>query len=391
MISNNFKEMAVLCKENDVFVNPIIDYLRQSYGDSVRVYKQGDCSMDELFELLSKVDLAWLEWCSDWSGAITAGDKYCKLMMRLHSYEAFNMSHKNQGVVQNVNWNQIDDLIVVNPSVIEVMNIIRNHFYSDAKMSNQPINIDSIRPTIDPTKINFIPIGVDTKKFRIANGKPKTKKIAWVGYINYKKNFQLALYAFMELLKKDPEYEFHIAGLFQDPRDRIYFDWLTRDMPKNFDKDACIFYHGWVDPSHLNEWLEDKTYIISSSLFEAAHTGIAESMSSGLIPLIHHWFGADNVYPKEFFWNDISQFIELVESIQKLNEVELNNLRKQLRQSIIEKNGIDITMPKIKNLVDSHLFEEELILYFKDGVALPDVKFDLSFQKIILERRGKLK
>lgn len=381
------KKIAFFCKENDSFINPIINYLGQKYGDRVEITKHGDCQPPQFFEILNKVDLAWLEWLSDWCVGATSGDKYSKLFIRMHSYEAFNLDHKNSGHVQNVNWNQIDELIIPNRSVMQVVNQLKNFIAEDMAATGGEVSL--IKPNIDSHKINVIPNPVDCTKYRVANSKG-AKKLCWIGYINYKKNFELALYLFKQLLAVDPTWEFHIAGTFQDPRHRLYFEWFTRDIPKNNQPNARIFYYGWVPPEHMNKWLEDKSYIVSSSLYESFHYGLAEGMTAGLIPLIHHWFGADALYPEKFMWDTVPEAVKLVNEFEDMNEDTCRQLRFDVRRHIVDNYSYDKVMPIFKNLIDSHLYEKELIKFFNGDGGIEETMFDLDTMKDMFTARGKI-
>ena len=129
-------------------------------------------------------------------------------------------------------------------------------------------------------------------KFTIPSNKKYGKRICSIGYINYKKNPALLLYCFKAIHDYDSSYRFHIAGTHQDPRIQIYFDHL---LPK---LNIPVSFDGWVED--VPGYLRDKDYVISTSLFESFHYSIAEGMASGLLPLIHDWFGASYLYPEEY-------------------------------------------------------------------------------------------
>ena len=387
------KKILFLCKENDAFLIPIINYLRKSYGDLVEIIRvDGNKGPSELFEFVNKCDLAWFEWCSDWCAPVSQGEKYCKMFIRLHSYEAFSLQPppNMNSIVQSVNWNNIDELIVPNKNVIDVIETIKYYMIHDLAGHGQNIPKESILPNIDYSKINIIPNAVDCNDIRVANNKQRTKKIAWIGFINHKKNFELAIQLFLELLKKDNSFELHIAGLFQDIREKIYYDWITRGIKRNMDG-GNIFEYGWVDPEQLNLWLQDKTYILSTSLFESFHHGLAQAMTAGLIPLIHNWPGASNLYPSEFIWETVSEAIKYVENHEEMSLDVFRNKQYGIRKHIVDNYSEDNIMPKIKGLIDSHLYEKEMTGYFKSENQLPEGKFDVELIKNLLERKGRLK
>ena len=156
---------------------------------------------------------------------------------------------------------------------------------------------------------------VDTVKFVIPNLKKYGRKIASVGYINYKKNPALLLYCFKKIHEYDPNYTLHIAGEHQDPRIQVYFEHFLRENP------LPVYFDGWVDD--MPRWYADKDFVISTSLFESFHYSIAEGMSCGLMPLIHNWFGAGNLYPREFLFNDPDGCLDLLLKLEREDRLTL--------------------------------------------------------------------
>ncbi|MFH2050406.1 MAG: glycosyltransferase [bacterium] len=135
--------------------------------------------------------------------------------------------------------------------------------------------------------------------------------MASVGFINYKKNPTLLLYCFKKIYQYDPEYSLHIAGEFQEPRIQLYFEDFLKKNP------LPIHFDNWVED--MPSWYADKDFIISTSLFESFHYSIAEGMSSGLMPLIHHWCGSDKLYPSEYLFNDPDDCLKLLKRMESEN------------------------------------------------------------------------
>jgi len=387
----DFKKMAVFCQQGSTFINPVIQYLKNQYRDKVQIMLQGNCGHQQFFEILNKSDLAWFEWLDKWCHPATTGDKYCKYIFRLHSYEAFGIEAQNRSLIQSINWNQVDDLILVNESVKDVIKIQKDMIVSELMSQGKQVSTDFVPPNIDPMKINVIPVGVDCKKFKVKKNKPITKKIAWLGYINFKKNFPLALETFKQLLKIDPEYELHIAGAFQgDNRENIHFQYASKNLGVN-QQGGKVFFYGWIEPDKLTDWLMDKQYIVSSSLYESFHNSVAEGMAAGVIPLIYDWLGSRYIYPKEYIWQDIDEFNKLIDNFSSKTEVQIDSIREELHNFIKERYDYQVVFPVIKNLVDKHLYQKELISHFTEGTDLPDVGINLEFQKKVLEHNGLLK
>jgi len=150
--------------------------------------------------------------------------------------------------------------------------------------------------------------GVDLDRFAPPKDKQRSRKIASVGYINYKKNPSLLLYCFKKIYEYDPSYSLYIAGTHQDARIALYFENFLKRHP------LPIHFDGWVDD--MPAWYADKGYVISTSLFESFHYSIAEGMASGLLPLVHDWYGADYLYPQEYLFSDPDDCLRLLRELE---------------------------------------------------------------------------
>ncbi len=265
------KKLAFVAS-SDAFLKPIMAHFARD--NEVRVFSGN--SRDDLAELLRWADLTWLEWCDGLAVEASRLPKSGKTVCRLHSYEVFT------DAPAQMNWRNIDGLITVNRSVEEILD-------------------QHAKP---PVRRAIIHNGVDPVRFPFNRRQPRGKKIAYVGYINYKKNPSLLLQTFKAIHDWDPEFEFHIAGEHQDPRIKLYFDHLLPRL------NLPITFHGWV--GDMPGFYAGMDYVISTSLFESFHYSIAEGMLSGCLPLIHSWMGADQLYPPEAIFDTPHQAIDLL-------------------------------------------------------------------------------
>ncbi len=292
--------LAVFANQR-TFITPITDQLSETA--EIR-YFEGS-TIDDMKEMLAWADIAWFEWCDDLLIAATTLEKNCKIICRLHSYEAFTDMPKR------VDWSKVDGLIFVNESVRELV---------EAQVKNLTHNI-------------VIHNGVDLNRFEPNPDKSYGKKIASVGYINYKKNPSLLLYCFKKIHDYDPEYSFHVAGTHQDPRITLYFSHFLKKNP------LPISFDNWVDD--IPRWMKDKDYVISTSLFESFHYSIAEGMASGLMPLIHDWYGSTELYSDQFIFSEPDSCLDLLKRLEQSNKSELAVKNRELitkRYDLREKN-----------------------------------------------------
>lgn len=277
LISKEQKKINIFVKENmDSFLKDIIKEF--SYNYEVNLIKV--TNLNQINDEINNCDIAWFEWCDELIIYASKMNKKIKskIICRLHSYEAFTNN------INEVKWENIDKVVFVSSYIRDFV-----------------IKQTDLKSSIAVVVPNGLSLADWTYKERNHG-----KKIAYIGYINYKKGPMLLLNAFNEIVRHDSSYELHIAGEFQDPRDSLYFNQMIPLM--NLEKN--IFFYGWID--NLNEWMEDKNYVICSSLLESQNMSVMQAMSKGIKPLIHNFAGAKNIYPEEFLWNDFRGLLSML-------------------------------------------------------------------------------
>ncbi|HGJ65033.1 TPA: glycosyltransferase, partial [bacterium] len=183
-------------------------------------------------------------------------------------------------------WQFVDDLIFVAPHI-------------------KDIAINQIPTIKNNTNIHVIPNGVDLQKYKFKD-KQKGFNLAYVGYINHKKNPSLLLQCIKNLVDIDDRYILHIAGQHQELRFKLYFDHIIKEMKL----EKNVIFHGWIND--INTWLEDKHFTVSTSVLESFCHGIADAMACGLKPIIHNFIGAKELYPQKYIFNTVSDFSKMV-------------------------------------------------------------------------------
>ncbi len=276
---------------HQTFLTEIMSSVARS--NQTKVYDGAEGS--DMTGLMRWADVAWFEWCDQLLIDATKLKKTCPIVCRIHSYEVFS------DMPRQVDWSKVDQIIFVNESVRELFE----------------------QQTKTPVRKVVIHNGLDLARFPLKTDKPRTKRIGSVGYINYKKNPGLLLYCFKKIHEYDSDYTLHIAGEHQDPRILLYMQNFLRRHP------LPVVFNGWV--KDMPEWYADKDFVISTSLFESFHYSIAEGMASGVLPLIHDWYGADKLYPGQFMFSDPDDCLRLVRSLET---ADLPRLRADNRQFI---------------------------------------------------------
>lgn len=310
------KKIAIFVKQGmDSFIGDIISGLQEEY----EVKKIVVTDFKQIDDGMNWADICWFEWCDELviygSNNKLALEKV--MICRLHSYEAF-IEYPSK-----VRWNNIDKVIVVGT---HIGNFIEKKF------------------EIDRRKIEVIPNGIDIRRWTFNKRKPGFK-IAYVGYINYKKGPMLLLHTFKAIFDKENRYKLHIAGKFQDDRDVLYFEQMIEELGL---KNSVIF-EGWQD--NLDEWLEDKNSILCTSILESQNISIMQAMSKGIKPIIHNFVGAKSIYPEKYIWNTIEEAVEMIIE-EKYNSDEYRNFIEDkylLKRQIIRIKDSINSIQKITN------------------------------------------
>lgn len=200
-----------------------------------------------------------------------------KIICRVIDIEAWYGHHKN------ADWDLVTDVIFIAPHIQKIVE-------KDIDFSKHKV------------KTHLVKLGVNMSKFDFVD-KPIGKRIAWVCEKWPTKGIDYML-QLMATLPKD--YELHTIGGWNDRYEweKAYQeDFIKRNNIKFFD-------YEWVE--NQNDWLADKDYILSTSKKEAFGYSIAEGMAKGLIPIIHRFYGCDDLWDVNV-WDTIGQAKGLIE------------------------------------------------------------------------------
>lgn len=270
----------------DSFLGDILEGLSGEYETKKVIVNE----LIQIDEGMKWADICWFEWCDELVayGSKVELSKTKQIICRLHSYEAFT------DYPINVNWANVDKVIFIAKHIRD--NVLK-------KVSSLKIE-----------QIAVIPNGIDLKKY---NFKPRKIgfNIAYVGYLNYKKGTMLLLHTFKAIFDKDNRYKLYIAGNFQDEREVLYYKQMIVEMGL----ERNVIYDGWQD--NLNKWLDDKNYILCTSLLESQNMSVMQAMAKGIKPLVHNFVGCKLIYPEKYVWNCYSDIFKIIEE-QKYNSQE---------------------------------------------------------------------
>ena len=152
-------------------------------------------------------------------------------------------------------------------------------------------------------QVHTINHGIDPDKWtlRQPNGQ---KKIGWVGNFEHKKNPELALQVMLNLPR---DYTLYMCSRRRQPSWQIkYWDSLIKRNNLNVVFEADI--------GDLNAWWEDKDFCLMTSQKEAFSYAVGEAMMKGIKPIINHFWGAEEVWPEKFIFDNALDAVKMIQS-----------------------------------------------------------------------------
>jgi len=103
-----------------------------------------------------------------------------------------------------------------------------------------------------------------------------------------------------------------------------------------------VHLYGWVDD--IPHWLENKNYLLSTSIHESFGYGIAEAMAAGIKPVIHNFPGAKEIFKSEYLFNNLDELVEMITSDNYESE--------EYRKFIKDKYSLESQLEQIDQLIE---------------------------------------
>ena len=258
------------------FPDEIAECIRQRF--QVRFFERQ--TEEGLFESMEWSDICWFE-PSHLVVTASKQPKICTNIVSMSHYEAYK-----QWPMQ-VDWSNIDLLVTIGGSFIRDALVQRIH-----GLENQ-------------TSIVSVPSGVNLERFAFRN-RQRGKNIAFLANLGMLKNPAFVLQCMQKLHYIDPEYRLFFGGEFADTALEHYLKHIVGVLGLR----DVVFFEGRQED--VNGWLEDKHYIVSTSMIESQGRGLLEGMACGLKPVVHNFPCAGQIFPSEFLFNISEEFCEQI-------------------------------------------------------------------------------
>lgn len=163
----------------------------------------------------------------------------------------------------------------------------------------------------DNVSVRHIPLSIDVDKWTFKDRNSNGRNIAVIGQMWPAKGAQMIPEFLLKLMKRtnDPSWKVHILGEWRHDVWRWYQHYFEH-IAKKLGVDKNIILYEESVPS-VDQWLEDKDYLISFSMKEAFSLIIAEALAKGIPAYTHNFPGADDIWGK-YVWNNIDGLIYMM-------------------------------------------------------------------------------
>ncbi len=306
-------KIAVLCLPGlQSFLGDIVDYLKTKY-DVRTCYSNNN---QEIESAVKWADIVWLEWANELAVHVTNNMRCLekkRVICRVHRYEVF--SH----FFSKIHWGIVDTTTFV----ARFMSVLSQRVVPDLDKK---------------TNIRVLYNGVNLEKFKFRENAPGFN-LAVVGYIHSRKNPTFWPLVLSKLVEIDKRYTLHIAGEYQQAECKLYLEHIINNLGIG---DNIRFY-GHQD--NIHSWLEDKNYLLSTSIHESFGYTIAEAMAMGIKPLIHRFPGSEELWPHHCLFNSIDEVIEMIHKKDNYNSLEYYEFVEQ-------KYSLQSQLEKIKRIIE---------------------------------------
>lgn len=276
------------------FTGPMVDWWR-SHGHEVKVDRYYDP------EIAWDADVIWFDTCdNNLLSATNPGEAilsdpttkqpWClqdfkkpgqKIIVRPIDIEVWTGCHAHDNM-----WQYVDDCIFIAPHIRDLM-------------------MADSRPQASNMRIHTIPHSIDPGQWTFKN-RGWGYNIAVVSELWESKGTDIVPQIALKLKKIDPRYNITWLGKWSEYHwDREWFlDFVQRN-------DLPIKLIEWADS--VDEFLEDKNYLLHCSKKEAFSAATAEAAAKGIKPVLHTFYGYEPLWGDSgWTWNSIDEAVDMI-------------------------------------------------------------------------------
>jgi glycosyltransferase involved in cell wall biosynthesis len=254
-------------------------------------------------ELIEWADVVWFDTCdNNLASATNPGSAILDDKNNFEPWDLHNMNLAGKKIVCRAIdievwqghqlaslWDVVTDLIFIAPHVRALVDIP---------------GLPNYNPEM---KVHTIPCAVDATRYQF---KPRTHgfDIAVISEKWTSKGTDLILQIALHLRAIDPAYKIHWLGRWSDhPWEKAYFEEFIEHHDLKFE------FTEWLEGDNaVDTFLEDKNYLLHASHKEGFSYAVAEAMAKGIKPVVHRFYGADDLWPDLPLWSSIDQAVNML-------------------------------------------------------------------------------
>ena len=175
---------------------------------------------------------------------------------------------------------------------------------------------------IPPTLPRYVvPGGIDLERWPIKEPSASSGyNVAWIGRLWIAKNLFGALQVFNQLIKTDPgaPWRMHCLGKDWSPPHwwRQHCEGYLAANPGLAER--VTFTESVAD---VNEWLNDKDFLLQTSVKESFGYVIGEAAAKGIRPVIQNTIGALDIWPREWVFDTHDEAVDMFDSFARPHQV----------------------------------------------------------------------
>ncbi|MDW5378852.1 DUF6270 domain-containing protein [Halomonas sp. HP20-15] len=293
------KKTMVIAGHDLKFIKPFYPYFTQAGIRILLDFWSGHNQHDEIASkrLVRQADTIFCEWMlgnAIWYGKHKREGQ--KLVGRLHAQET------RSPLFEKISFEQFEKVIFVGPHVLR-----------EAQQRNPILGQNS----------TVIYNGVDVDALQAVPRKSTNGKVlGMVGIVPQSKRLDRALDILRELRKKDTGYTLRIKGkrpeeypwMANRPEEMAWYETQYHRLHDDSLLKNAVFFdpHG----NDMPAWYAGIDFVLSVSDHESFHLTVADGAAAGCMPIILPWPGACEIYPKEWFYQNIDEIPQALSSLK---------------------------------------------------------------------------
>jgi len=158
--------------------------------------------------------------------------------------------------------------------------------------------------------MHIVPGGVDLDTWTYQENPSRGYNIAWIGRLWIAKGVFHAMQIFHQLIKADPEHpwKLFIRG------EKYHPNWYESHVRAYMEANPELMERVEIIPRRiedLNGWLEDKSFILTTSMKEAFSYTTCECAAKGLKPIVGMTNGMDQVWPSSWIFQTHDEAVQM--------------------------------------------------------------------------------